>query len=277
MIKLLVDSSSDYRKPEGVCDYFVPITVTLGASNYQDGVDLEADTFYEMVSEAKDFPKTAQPSPQTFADVFEKAKENGDELICFLLSSALSGTYQSAMIAKDMVEYDNIYLIDTLSATHPIGILVEYAASLVKEGLSAAEICEKCEALKGKIKVIAGLDTLEYLYRGGRLSKASATVGSVANIKPIITVSEEGKVENIKKLIGRKKAMSFIINQITGMDPDDSFPMYSIYTYGEENTEHLERKFYEETGYVVKERLQIGPTIGAHVGPGAYGIVFVTK
>ena len=277
MIKLLVDSSSDYRKPDGVCDYFVPLTVSLGDSNYKDGVDLDADTFYNMLTSTKEFPKTAQPSPQDFADIFEEVKESGDELICILLSSALSGTYQSAMIAKSMVEYDKIYLIDSLTATHMIGVLAEYAAGLIREGLPAPEICEKCDAIKGKIKAIAGIDSLEFLYRGGRLSKTSATVGSVANIKPIITVSEEGKVDNIKKLIGRKKATSFIISQMESMQPDDSFPMYSIYTFGEENTAHLEKKLYEETGYVVKERVQVGPTIGSHIGPGAYGIIFVTK
>ena len=276
MIKFLVDSASDCNKDSPTIDYFMPVTINIDSKEYKSGIELDSDRFYELQATAKEFPKTSQPSPQDFVDVFEEVKEAGDELICFLISSALSGTCQGANIAKEMVDYDGIYIIDTLSATHLIGILAEYARELRENGLSADEIVEKCETLKSKIKVLAGVDTLEYLYKGGRMSRATAAVGSLANIKPILTVTPEGRVEAVGKAIGKGRAIQFIIDKIPLNELDENFPMYSIYSSGTENVTALEEKL-EAEGISVKERLQIWPAIGAHTGPGVYGIIFVTK
>ena len=207
MIRILVDSSSDYTMEEIKNNgfHFVPLAVTLAGNTYRDGIDLVPDQFYELLTTCKDFPKTSQPSPQDFAEIFEDAKEKGDEIICILLYSALSGTCQSAHLAKDMVDYDGIYLIDSLAATVMIKFMGNYAEKLINQGLSAKEIVANLEAMKGKIKVAAGLDTLEYLHKGGRLSKASATIGELANLKPIITVTEEGK-EFYSEVFGKRQS-----------------------------------------------------------------------
>ena len=274
MVRILVDSSSDCRKDE--FDYFMPIAVNLGGNEYLDGIDITADKFYDFLTSGEEFPKTSQPSPEGFLEIFKKVKEAGDELIYFALSSSLSGTYQGANIAKEMADYEGIYIIDTKAATHMIRILAEYAASLIKKGVSGAKIAEKCEELKGRIHAIAGLDTLEYLYRGGRLSRTSAAVGAIAGIKPVITVSKDGTVESIGKCIGRGKAIQFILDRLSAFDIDEEFPLYTLYTCGEENTNALELKL-SEAGFAAKERVQVGSTIGAHIGPGAYGIIFVSK
>lgn len=273
MIKILVDSSADCCVEDGIVDAIIPISVNIDGTEYKSGVDLSSDRFYELLQNAKEFPRTSQPSPQKFIELFEEIKESGDQLIYLCLSSCLSGTYQCALIAKEMVDCDNIYIVDTMGATHIISILAEYARKLINEGFTAGEIVDKCEALKSKIKVYAGVDTLEYLYKGGRLSRATATVGSIAGVKPIVTVSE-GRVESIGKCIGKIRAMNYIIDKIKTHQIDKNFPMYSLYTSGTENCEALEQKL-ADNGYETAGRLQVGSTIGAHVGPGVYAVVFV--
>lgn len=276
MIKIMVDSAADCRKNKELYHAVIPITVTIDGKDYLDGVDLDCDTFYSLLTQSEGFPKTAQPSPQQFAEVFQKAKDDGDEVIYFALSSALSGTFQSATIAKTMLEYDKIYLIDTKTATHGINMLAGYAAKLAEQGLSAPEIVQICEDLKGRVKIFAGVDTLEYLHRGGRLSKASATVGELARIKPVITVTPEGAVSAIGKSLGKAGAMQQIIKQIAACEPDENFPICSLFTYGEENCQQLEKNLTAK-GYTVADRLQVGASIGAHVGPGVYGVLYIAK
>ena len=206
---------------------------------------------------------------------FEKVKESGDELICFCVSSGCSGTYQSACMAKELVEYDKIYLIDTLGATHMIGVLVEYAARLRSEGCGAHKIVEAVEQLKPRVKILAGLDTLEYLRRGGRMGGAAAFVGSMAQIKPVLTVVQ-GVVEVQSKAIGKGRAIQQIVEKTLELQPDPEFPVWGLYSYGEENCQILEIKL-QDAGISVSDRRQIGSTIGAHTGPGVYGVIFVTK
>ena len=207
MIKIIVDSASDCRNNKELYHAFVPITVTIDEREYTDGVDLDADSFYKLLTEAKDFPKTAQPSPQQFLEIFVKAKEQGDQVIYFAVSAALSGTYQSATIAKEMAEYDCIHMIDSKTASHGTNYLAGYAAHLAKNGHPASEIVSICEKLSDRIKIFAGVDTLEYLYRGGRLSKTSFAVGELAKVKPVITITDEGIVGVAGKSLGKAGAI----------------------------------------------------------------------
>lgn len=275
MIKILVDSSSDCNLQDGIVDLIVPILVNIDGVEYKSGTELACDKFYELLQNAKEFPRTAQPSPQSFIDVFEQVKADKDQLIYFCLSSRLSGTYQSALMLKDMVDYDDIYIIDTLGATHIINMMAIYARDLINQGLSASEIVDKCEAFKHKVKLYAGVDTLEYLYKGGRVSRASATVGELTGIKPIITVID-GRVEMVGKALGKARAVNAVLEKAKGHEIDTDFPIFSLYTYGTENCELLEQKL-ADNGYNVKDRLQVGATIGTHVGPGGYAILFVEK
>ena len=278
MIRIIVDSSADFSAQEAKERNMelIPINITFNEKNYLDGVELTKDEFYTLLTENEEFPKTAQPSPQDYLDIFEDAKEKGDSIVYLSLSSGLSGTFQSATLAKNMVEYDEIYLVDTLSATRAIRLMAEYACKLREEGKDAASIATALEDFKSRVVVYAAVDTLEYLYKGGRLNKAAAAVGELANLKPIITVTEEGQIGVPGKALGRNKALASLTKMITAKEIDTSFPIYSLYAVGEENTEKLEQKLGKE-GVRVTKRLQIGPTIGCHVGPGAYGVVFVTK
>lgn len=278
MIRILVDSSSDYTVEEIRRKHMdlVPISITIGDKSYLDGYDMGRDEFYEILQASSDFPKTAQPSPQTFLDIFEDVREKGDELICLVLSSELSGTFQTAVLAKNMADYDKIYLIDSRSATYTIKVMADYALQLRDEGMSAPEIVQRIEALKPRVKVLAALNTLEFLGRGGRISKAAAAIGDLANIKPIITVTEEGAIGILGKCLGKNKAIDSVIRHLRELGVDPRFPVYPIYSYGPENCIAFEEKLHRE-GFRTDERLQIGSTIGTHIGPGAFGIIFVAE
>lgn len=278
MIRILVDSAADFSAEEAKARNMelVPINITFNDKNYLDGIDITKDEFYELLTSSETFPMTAQPSPQDFLDVFEDVKEKGDQLVYISLSSALSGTFQSATLAKSMVEYDEIYLVDSLSATRAIRLMAEYACKLREEGKDAATIAEEIENFRSRVVILAAVDTLEYLQKGGRLSKAAAAVGELANLKPIITVTKEGTMAVPAKALGRNKALSTLVKLVTEKEIDTTFPIYSVFAVGEENTEKLEQKLGKE-GVRVTKRLQIGSTIGCHVGPGAFGVIFVTK
>lgn len=278
MIRIIVDSSADYNCEELKEKQMtlVSLTINLDEKSYLDGVDITRDQLYEWLMENKGFPKTSQPSPEDFAVHFKEAKNAGDDVICILLSSALSGTCQSAHLAKSMVNYDKIHIVDSLSATHLIRFLADKACQMRTNGTSAEEIVATLEDLKGRTKVIAAVDTLEYLCRGGRVSRTAATIGNLANLKPIITVNPEGEVAVLSKCVGKNKSMSYIVNAMQEYEIDENYPIYSIYSYGVENCISLEARIIS-TGYTILDRKQVGATIGCHVGPGAFGVLFVYK
>ncbi len=275
MIKFLVDSGSDYDVKEaeekGIC--FAPLSITFGEQTFLDGVELQRSEFYNLLVNEDQFPKTAQPSPETFLKFFNEAKENGDEIIGIMISSGISGTFQSANIAKQMCDYDGIHLIDSLSAIYCIKIMVDYGIKLRDEGKNAKEIVEELEALKGKLNIFLAVDTLDNLYKGGRLTKMEAGIGNLAKLKPIVSIPE-GKVIMLKKCIGRKKAMAGLWELFEKIDLDERFPVYAVYTYDEGNMEMMKQKF-KEKGFALENSYEMGATIGTHVGAGSFGIVCV--
>ena len=278
MIRFLVDSSSDYipaaLQTRGI--EYVPLSITIADHTYKDGIDLTRDEFYRLLQENEGFPKTALPSPADFLDVFEDVKEKGEELVCVLLSSGLSGTYQSALTAKAMVEYDKIYLVDSCSAAYGIQMLVEEGLRLSGMGKSGAEIAAQLEQLKGRIRICAAPDTLEYLHRGGRLSSTEAAIGTAVSLKPVITVTTDGKVSVLQKCLGLGRAINFICSYLEKHPADNNFPIYPIYTCGQVNTNKLMEKLTEQ-GAQLHNPVQIGSTIGTHVGPEVYGLIYMEK
>ncbi len=193
-----------------------------------------------------------------------------------ILSSALSGTYQNACTARAMVGNEGIYVIDSLTATYPISILANYAAQLRDEGWVAKDIAEAVEQLKGSVKVIAMVDTLEYLQRGGRIPKAAAKIGEAAKLKPVISVTEKGDLSMVGACLGRKRAFDTIMKHLNSIEIDERFPVYAIYSYGTKNCGRLEVRL-AEAGISVTQRRQIGYVIGSHIGPHACGVVYVEK
>ncbi|MBP3399265.1 MAG: DegV family protein [Erysipelotrichaceae bacterium] len=276
MIRLLVDSASDIPNTNSDNFLVVPLSIHLCNNDYIDGVTLNHDQFYEMLVSSSDFPKTSQPSPQAFVKAIEKVKAANDECICITLSSGVSGTYQSACLAKAIVDYDKIHVIDSLTGSYGVKLLVIEAQRMIKEGKTAEEIVEKLEDLKKRTTILLSVDTLEYLYKGGRLDKTSAIIGGIAKIKPIITVTREGKISVVTKAIGMNRVMNTIADLVEQIQPDINYPVYSIYTLGTKNVEKLENKL-TENGHIIEERELLGPVVGSHVGPETFGVIFIAK
>lgn len=278
MIRFLVDSSSDYTPAmlQGRSMEYVPLSVTIDGRTYKDGLDLTRDEFYRLLQQCRDFPKTALPSPADFADIFEDVKQTGDELVCVLLASGLSGTYQSAVTARAMVDYDKIYIIDSRSAAYGIQMLVEEGERLRQQGKTGAEIAAYLEKLKKRIRICAAPDTLEYLHKGGRLSSTGAALGTAVSLKPVITVTDEGRVSVLQKCLGHGRAINFICSFLEKHPADPAFPVYPIYTCGHQNADKLMDKLKEQ-GTALHSPVQIGSTIGAHVGPEVYGLIYMER
>lgn len=275
MIRILVDGSADLTAEECAARNIirVPIPIDLNGVDY---ADRPYDEFYEAMLHTKGFPVTSQVIPQGFMEPFEKAVAAGDELICLILSSGLSGTYQNALMAKELVGSDAIHVIDTRHSTHAIRIMVDYAERLIAEGHTADEIEHRILRLRPRVRIIAGLDTLEYLARSGRIANPLAIVGDIAHIKPVITFSSKGAVEVLGKALGTGKAVSQVFRLIKDRGVDEDYSSYEIYTYGEANTERLHNHLVR-AGIHATDRLQVGPVIGCHNGPQALGMVFVSR
>ena len=196
MIHLITDSAADFepRELEQLNIVCIPLSVRFGDADYQENVNLTKDQFYELLLNSGELPKTSQASPQILLDLFENTRDAGDEAIYFTLSSALSGTYQSACMTRDLAESDRCHVVDSLNATGGQRLILEHAAGLRAEGKTTEEIIAGVEDIRSRIVLFACIDTLEYLYKGGRISQTVYKLGTLANIKPIITVESDGSM-----------------------------------------------------------------------------------
>ncbi len=277
--RIITDSSADLtaQEAEALHVHIVSMSIQFGDRSYLDGVDLSKPEFYQILAAGKDSPTTAQPTPADFLTPLEEAKEAGDEAVVIPLSSQLSGTYQSAVIAKDMCEYSPIQVVDSRSASAGIHLLVEEACRLRDSGASAQEIAQALEALKGRVRIFALIDTLEYLRRGGRLSNLQASLGTVTKLKPVISV-REGAVMVVGKAFGVSAAMKQLLRFLAEHPVDNSFPAYALYSDDESRVDDFIPRL-RELDLLPKElrRCSIGPTIGTHIGPGAVGMAYIEK
>ena len=279
MVRIITDSAADlepqeYEKLGVTC---IPLRVAFGEQEYQENVNLSKVRFYELLLEGGAFPKTSQASPAVLTELFENARENGEEALYITLSSALSGTYQTALMVREDVEYAGAYVFDSRNATGGQRMLVEYACRLRDEGKNAAEIIAGLESIRDRIELYACVNTLEYLHKGGRISHAVYTLGNLAQIKPIIAVDTEGKVTLPAKVMGMRKGMDFLCKRLTARKPDEDHPVYVMYTNNRTVAEALAQRMEAQgLGTTPPERIiPVGAAIGAHIGPEACGIVYV--
>lgn len=279
MIQIITDSTCDLS-PELVQKlgiHVIPLSVCFGDETYIDGVTIDKETFYAKLAEVEKLPTTSQPSPAAMLDCMEPLLEQGDEIVGIFLSSRLSGTFQSATIAADMADSDRIHLIDSLNATFGLGLLVMIAARARDEGKTAAQIVEIVEDAKSRLRLIAFVDTLKYLQMGGRISAASAVVGSLLGINPLISIIE-GSVESIGKARGRKGAYRHLKTLFEQETMDDSFPVFFGATNDANAMQELEAALTPSLSEVAEVfHSEIGSTIGTHAGPGAAGIAYIAK
>ncbi|MBR6557665.1 MAG: DegV family protein [Clostridia bacterium] len=273
--RIIVDSTADlmpeYKKRVSV----VPQTVHFGETEYIDGVTIDHKTFYEKLIESDVLPTTSQATPSAFIKEFEKVKEAGDSAVVITIASKLSGTCQSAHIAAR--GYDNIYIVDSCSGAMGSGILVELAFRLLDEGKSAEEIAKILDEEKKKIIIVALVDTLEYLKKGGRISKTVAFAGTVLNIKPVISVID-GEINLLGKARGSKMGNNLLIQEIEKAGGVDfSKPVLLGYSG---ISDALLLKYIEDSKCIWEGKLDeiryttVGSAIGTHAGPGAVVVAF---
>lgn len=280
MVRIITDSAADFEpfeleKWNITC---IPLKVMLGGTEYEENINLSKDQFFSLLASTGDTPKTSQPSPHILIDLYEEAKKAGDEAIYITLSSALSGTYQTAVMTCEDADSKDCYVFDSRNATGGQRLLVEYAVRLRDEGKSAREIIAALESVRDKIVLFACIDTLEYLYRGGRISQTVYKLGTMAQVKPIIRVSEAGTIEVPAKAMGMRKGMDQLCKRLETQKPSADHNLYVMYTADRTIGRTLAQKLVD-MGYEIPEEriIQVGAGIGSHIGPNACGIVYVAE
>ena len=276
--RIIVDSTADLMPEYKERVSVVPLTVHFGDQEYIDGVTIDHKMFYEKLVESDVLPTTSQATPDSFMKEFDKVKEAGESAVVITLASNFSGTYQSAVIAAE--DYDNIYVVDSESAAMGSGILVELAFRLLDSGMSAEEIAKTLEEEKKKIIIVALVDTLEYLKKGGRVSKTVAFAGTLLNIKPVLSVTD-GEINMLGKARGSKMGNNLLVEEIKKAGGVDfSKPVLLGYSG---ISDALLLKYIEDSKHIWEGNLDevryttVGSVIGTHVGPGAVVVAFFKK
>ncbi len=276
-IRIITDSTAD------VADRYldklirIPLTVAFGEEEFIDGVTIDKATFYDKLETSPVLPKTSQPSPAAFEAVFKKLADDGDEGILITVTSKLSGTYQGACIVAE--DFPNIRVIDSLNAAMGTGILAEYALECTDKGFGLDELSAHLKEKVSRICLVARLDTLKYLEKGGRISKTTALAGGLLDIKPVITI-EGGEVVVLGKARGSKKANNLLIEMINSKGVDFSMPIVLGYTG---RSRELLDQYIEASNSIWEgnvselESTQVCSVIGTYAGPGAVAAAFFTR
>jgi len=278
MTKIITDSTSDVRPAQweklGVS--VIPLSVNFDEKSYLDGVDLTNDAFFEMLEKAERLPTTSQINPDTFSRAFQEHIDAGDDVLGIFISSNLSGTYNSAIIAAQEVNPDKIFVVDSKIGTFGLAILVREAVKMRDAGKGAAEIAVFLKKLVKRIRLVAMVDTLKYLRMGGRITVATALMGGILGIRPMVDV-RDGVIYNVGKVRGKHLAMQFILKYLNThpMDTDLAFSIGHSNTRQECNNlkEFLKTYLPVDKAFIG----EIGSVIGTYVGPGAFGIAYFEK
>lgn len=280
-VKIIVDSASDIKVTFAQQQNlgFAPLRTILAGTEYRDGIDILPDEFFEKLEANKEVARTSQVNVSEFAAMYEEAVNAGDDVIVITISSGLSGTYQSAVIAA--ADYPGrVYVIDSLSATAGEQVLIEQAIRLRDAGKSAADIFAELDEMRKKARLFVRLETLEYLKRGGRISKTSAAVGGLLNIKPILTLNGEGKLETVDKARGINMSHKMLNDSIRSCGGID-FTKPVVITYAGDLADGTVQKYLEDSKDIYGSHVdqltigQLGCVIGTHSGPGAIVVSFV--
>lgn len=275
-VVLVTDSTADIPQEtrERLGIEMVPLQVLFGEESYQDHVTLSPAQFYERLKAFGGMPKTSQPSPADFLSVYERIAAEGKSVVSVHLSSAFSGTYQSAVLAESMLEgKGRVTVIDSRSASYGYGMMVVKAAEMARQGAKHDEIVAEIGRLRKEMRLYFLVDTLEYLQRGGRIGKAAALFGTLLNIKPILTIGDDGVIYPVDKVRGQKKAFARITELIETDFGTGPIELMIVDTPGDTEvadalTEVLKSRFDVRRFH----RSEVGSVIGAHAGPGTVGL-----
>lgn len=275
-IRIITDSASDMIAERVENFEFIPLTVTFGEEEYLDGINLSHQEFYEKLIENDELPHTSQATPFVFEEAYKRAVEGGDEVLVITMSAKLSGTWQSAVTAAGSYE-GKVFVVDSENVTVGEHALIDYAIRLRSQNKTVNEIAAELESAKKRIRLVALLDTLEYLKKGGRISKAAAFAGGLLSIKPVVAV-EGGEVVVLGKARGSKQGNNLLCEEIKKAGGIDfSMPHFLGYTG---LSDALLQKYIHDNEALWKDGIKelrittVGGAIGTHVGPGAIAVAF---
>lgn len=274
-VKIVTDSTADIprRLVEELDITVVPLNVHFGDKTYLDFVELTSENFYDLLESSQDHPRTSQPAPGDFAKVYEELTRDGSPVVSVHLSAELSGTYQSAVMARDMVEGRRIEVVDSRLASMAFGLPVVEAARAAREGKGFEEVVGLVKDLLSRMKVIFAVDTLEYLARNGRIGKAQALLGGLLSVKPLLTL-EGGFVAPYEKVRGEKKVIPRMVEIMGDMlEPGKPVKCAIVHANSHDRAETLKAEV--ERTFQVRETTVsgLGAVIGTHVGPGTLGLL----
>ncbi|WP_027623751.1 DegV family protein [Clostridium lundense] len=273
-IKIITDSTADLPK-EIVEEHDIevlPLLVNFGEETYIDGIDIDTQTLLEKMESSEDFPITAQVNPQRFLECYKGYLDEGYKIVSIHLSSKMSGTYQSACIAKDMLETDCIKVIDSLNVTSGLGLLVLKAATLKEAGLDIGEIEKEIIKAVPHVKSVLAFEYLDNLVRGGRLSRTAGIIGNVLGIKPILAVSN-GEMVVIDKVRGSKRAIRYIMDYLDKVGIKEDEPAILLHIANKDILTNLRETIKEKGNQFIE--CEVGCVVGVHAGKDACGVFFI--
>ena len=275
-VKIIVDSTADLTPWVRQRVDVVPLTIHFGQKEYVDGVTIDSKTFYEMLVESDVLPTTSQATPFAFEEAFRKAVEDGFEVVCITCTAKLSGTYQSAVIASEEFP-GKVHVVDSKTIALGSAILTEYALTLLDRGLNGEEITWKLMQKREDVRVLAMLDTLEYLKKGGRISATAAIAGGLLNIKPVLAISD-GEIKMLGKARGSRQGNNLLVQEIQKAGGVDfGKPVLLGYTG---LSDMLLRKYVQDSTQLWQDHVKdlpvsvVGSVVGTHAGPGAVAVAF---
>lgn len=277
-IRIFTDSTSDLsREDQDLLKISVlPLTVHFSDKTYLDGVDISSDQFYDLLDKSESLPTTSLVPPQIFADAFKKCLDAGDEIVGIFISSEISGTYKSACIARDMLDSSKVHIVDSRSASMSLALILSEAAKHRDDGFSAGQIAQHVKFLSQKVRFLAAVNSLKYLRKGGRISAATAVIGEVLGIKPIVSMID-GKVHSVGKARGMQAALKEILKKASADLPDLRYGVAFAHSCAPE----LAQKAID----CLKEPLElknwltcsIGSVIGTYAGRGVVGFSYIAR
>ena len=275
MIKIVTDSTA-YLPQETVLKHdirVVPLCVHFGEEAFKEGVELSDEEFYARLSKAPVLPTTSQPSAGEFLEVFQELVDNGHEIITLTISSKLSGTWNSAMAAKEMLPEAGISVIDTLSVSVGLQMMVEVAIQSIAAGATRQEVTDQIEQIKEKMHIFFVVDTLEYLAKGGRIGNAKAFLGTVLKVKPILTI-QDGAIEPMEQVRSKRKALARMLDLVEECLGEDAPRAHLALTNSlvPEEARMISRELTDRLGCSEAIFGDLGPVIGTHTGPGTIGV-----
>ena len=254
----------------------LPLVINFGKESYRDGTEMNNEQFFKKLETSADFPTTSQPPFEELVQLCKQAKANQERLYLLVLSSKISGTYQSACLAKEKVGYDEVYIIDSLATVQVFKILVLETLKL-KDQMEPKALMAHLQSLRQRTKLIAAVDTLEYLWRGGRVSRSTAFLGGLLNIKPLIKIDEEGNIVAYAKKHGLNKALNALVEEFLNDSYDENYPVYFGYCKDDTGCNQLMEKVFEKCPISRYHKEDISPVSGVHVGTNASIITYVKK